>query len=120
MQTAIGNGGGALDAQRGGMRTRFDYLASPQTLSPRYDLKQRAYAPRGAIKEDGCLSRVPYCSLMGFTMCFVGVVLFSMMMLWAFNASVSRIDNEQHGKYSPLIGGTNAQSAQYQRYSMAR
>uniref|UniRef100_A0A915EE66 Uncharacterized protein n=1 Tax=Ditylenchus dipsaci TaxID=166011 RepID=A0A915EE66_9BILA len=30
--------------------------------------------------KDGCLSRVPYSSLMAFVMCFIGVILFSIMM----------------------------------------
>ncbi|KAI1727444.1 myelin proteolipid protein (PLP or lipophilin) domain-containing protein [Ditylenchus destructor] len=41
--------------------------------------------------KDGCLSRVPYSSLMAFVMCFIGVVLFAIMMVWSFNASVEQV-----------------------------
>lgn len=37
-----------------------------------------------------CLSRVPHSSLMAFVMCFIGVILFSIMMVWSFNASVEQ------------------------------
>lgn len=41
--------------------------------------------------KDGCLSRVPYSSLMAFVMCFIGVVLFAIMMVWSFNGSVEQV-----------------------------
>lgn len=37
-----------------------------------------------------CLSRIPHSSLMAFVMCFIGVILFSIMMVWSFNASVEQ------------------------------
>ncbi|VDN30042.1 unnamed protein product [Gongylonema pulchrum] len=36
---------------------------------------------------DECLARVPYASIIAASMCGIGVVLFSLMMAWAFNAS---------------------------------
>lgn len=40
--------------------------------------------------KDGCLSRIPYSSVMAFVMCIVGVILFAIMMIWSFNASVEQ------------------------------
>ncbi|VDN24732.1 unnamed protein product [Gongylonema pulchrum] len=37
---------------------------------------------------DECLARVPYASVIAALMCGIGVVLFSLMMAWAFNASM--------------------------------
>ncbi|KAI6196896.1 hypothetical protein M3Y94_01162100 [Aphelenchoides besseyi] len=40
--------------------------------------------------EDGCLSRVPYSSVIAFVMCFIGVIMFAIMMIFSFNASVEQ------------------------------
>ena len=40
--------------------------------------------------KDGCLSRIPYSSVMAFVMCVVGVIMFAIMMIWSFNASVEQ------------------------------
>uniref|UniRef100_A0AC34QQ47 Tetraspanin n=1 Tax=Panagrolaimus sp. JU765 TaxID=591449 RepID=A0AC34QQ47_9BILA len=40
--------------------------------------------------KDGCLSRIPYSSVMAFVMCIVGVIMFAIMMIWSFNASVEQ------------------------------
>lgn len=39
---------------------------------------------------DGCLARVPYASVMAFVMCVIGVILFAIMMIWSFNASIEQ------------------------------
>lgn len=44
-----------------------------------------------AFPSDGCISRVPYSSLAAFLFCLFGVILFTTMMVWAFNASVEQI-----------------------------
>ncbi|CAD6192011.1 unnamed protein product [Caenorhabditis auriculariae] len=41
-------------------------------------------------KKEGCLHRVPYGSLMATSMCVIGVVLFAVMMSWAFNATAEQ------------------------------
>uniref|UniRef100_A0A7E4VI99 MARVEL domain-containing protein n=1 Tax=Panagrellus redivivus TaxID=6233 RepID=A0A7E4VI99_PANRE len=40
--------------------------------------------------KDGCISRVPYSSVMAFVMCTIGVIMFAIMMIWSFNASVEQ------------------------------
>lgn len=40
--------------------------------------------------DEGCLSRVPYSSVIAFVLCFVGVVMFAIMMVFSFNASVEQ------------------------------
>ncbi|KAJ1359349.1 Nmgp-1p [Parelaphostrongylus tenuis] len=40
--------------------------------------------------KDGCFNRLPYASLMATFLCFIGVVLFSIMMTWGFNATVEQ------------------------------
>ncbi|KAH7718882.1 Myelin proteolipid protein PLP [Aphelenchoides avenae] len=40
--------------------------------------------------KDGFLARVPYFSVMAFAMCCIGVVMFSIMMVWSFNATVEQ------------------------------
>ncbi|PAV74299.1 hypothetical protein WR25_10388 [Diploscapter pachys] len=40
--------------------------------------------------DEGCLGRVPYASLMAFLMCCLGVILFCIMMTWAFNATAEQ------------------------------
>jgi p-aminobenzoyl-glutamate transporter AbgT len=40
--------------------------------------------------DDGCLNRIPYSSVIAFVMCFVGVVMFAIMMVFSFNASVEQ------------------------------
>lgn len=39
---------------------------------------------------DECLSRVPYASIIATSMCGIGVILFTLVMTWAFNASVEQ------------------------------
>lgn len=39
---------------------------------------------------DGCFARVPYASVMAFVMCVIGVILFAIMMVWSFNASIEQ------------------------------
>uniref|UniRef100_A0A915Q4Q2 Uncharacterized protein n=1 Tax=Setaria digitata TaxID=48799 RepID=A0A915Q4Q2_9BILA len=39
---------------------------------------------------DECLSRVPYASIIATSMCGIGVILFALIMTWAFNASVEQ------------------------------
>uniref|UniRef100_A0A0R3S4S7 Neuronal membrane glycoprotein M6-b n=1 Tax=Elaeophora elaphi TaxID=1147741 RepID=A0A0R3S4S7_9BILA len=39
---------------------------------------------------DECLSRVPYASVIATSMCGIGVILFTLVMTWAFNASVEQ------------------------------
>lgn len=38
----------------------------------------------------GCLNRIPYASVIAFVMCFVGVIMFAIMMVFSFNASVEQ------------------------------
>ncbi|CAG9536545.1 unnamed protein product [Cercopithifilaria johnstoni] len=40
---------------------------------------------------DKCLSRVPYASIIATSMCGIGVILFTLVMTWAFNASVEQV-----------------------------
>jgi len=40
--------------------------------------------------DDGCLNRIPYASVIAFVLCFVGVIMFSIMMVFSFNASVEQ------------------------------
>lgn len=40
--------------------------------------------------KDGCLNRLPYASLIATFLCFIGVILFSTMMTWGFNATVEQ------------------------------
>jgi hypothetical protein len=40
--------------------------------------------------KDGCISRVPYASVMAFMMCLIGVILFATMMIWSFNATIEQ------------------------------
>ncbi|VDK25463.1 unnamed protein product [Anisakis simplex] len=44
----------------------------------------------GKKRRDECLLRVPYASIVAALLCDVGVALFSVMMAWAFNASVQQ------------------------------
>lgn len=39
---------------------------------------------------DECLSRIPYASIIATSMCGIGVILFALVMTWAFNASVEQ------------------------------
>lgn len=39
---------------------------------------------------DECLSRVPYASIIATSMCGIGVILFALVMTWAFNASMEQ------------------------------
>uniref|UniRef100_A0A7I4Y8A6 Conserved plasma membrane protein n=1 Tax=Haemonchus contortus TaxID=6289 RepID=A0A7I4Y8A6_HAECO len=39
---------------------------------------------------DGCFNRIPYASLMAALLCFIGVILFSVMMAWGFNATAEQ------------------------------
>ncbi|VDM98088.1 unnamed protein product [Thelazia callipaeda] len=39
---------------------------------------------------DECLSQVPYASVIATLMCGIGVILFALVMAWAFNASVEQ------------------------------
>ncbi|EJW80183.1 hypothetical protein WUBG_08908 [Wuchereria bancrofti] len=39
---------------------------------------------------DECLSRLPYASIIATSMCGIGVILFTLVMTWAFNASVEQ------------------------------
>ncbi|KAI6242695.1 hypothetical protein M3Y99_00175300 [Aphelenchoides fujianensis] len=43
-----------------------------------------------AAMEDGCLNRIPYASVIAFVLCFVGVIMFAIMMIFSFNASVEQ------------------------------
>ncbi|VDM38569.1 unnamed protein product [Toxocara canis] len=45
---------------------------------------------RARKRGDDCLQRVPYASVMAALLCCVGVALFSVMMAWAFTASVEQ------------------------------
>lgn len=49
-----------------------------------YDQKQRDDIG------DECLSRVPYASIIATSMCTIGVILFTLVMTWAFNATVEQ------------------------------
>lgn len=40
--------------------------------------------------KDGCISRIPYSSVMAFVMCLIGVILFATMMVWSFNATIEQ------------------------------
>lgn len=48
-----------------------------------------AYPTKPPTK-DGCFSRIPYSSLIAFVMCIIGVILFSLMVVWSFNATVEQ------------------------------
>lgn len=48
------------------------------------------YPSRRKHTRDDCLARIPYASVMAFVMCAVGVILFAVMMAWAFNASIEQ------------------------------
>uniref|UniRef100_A0A1I7XBN6 MARVEL domain-containing protein n=1 Tax=Heterorhabditis bacteriophora TaxID=37862 RepID=A0A1I7XBN6_HETBA len=42
------------------------------------------------VGHDECFNRIPYASLMATLMCFMGVVLFSVMVTWGFNATAEQ------------------------------
>lgn len=41
-------------------------------------------------EEDDCFHRIPYASLIGSLLCILGVILFAIMMSWAFNATAEQ------------------------------
>lgn len=53
------------------------------------DAKKIEYS--APLPKSGCISRIPYSSMTAFTMCFIGVSLFTFTMIWSFNASVEQI-----------------------------
>ncbi|PIO73447.1 hypothetical protein TELCIR_04589 [Teladorsagia circumcincta] len=46
--------------------------------------------PVKSHSNDGCFNRIPYASLMAALLCFIGVILFSIMMTWGFNATAEQ------------------------------
>lgn len=42
-------------------------------------------------EEDDCFHRIPYASLIGSLLCILGVILFAIMMSWAFNATAEQV-----------------------------
>ncbi|WKX96808.1 hypothetical protein Q1695_012894 [Nippostrongylus brasiliensis] len=46
--------------------------------------------PVKAHPHDGCFHRIPYASLMATLLCFIGVILFSIMMTWGSNATAEQ------------------------------
>ncbi|CAJ0603046.1 unnamed protein product [Cylicocyclus nassatus] len=46
--------------------------------------------PLKSHPNDGCFNRIPYASLIATLLCFIGVILFSVMMTWGFNATVEQ------------------------------
>lgn len=54
-------------------------------------IKPKSFKTARNSENGACLSRIPYSSLMAFVMCFIGVILFSIMMVWSFNASVEQV-----------------------------
>ena len=40
---------------------------------------------------DGFFYRIPYPSLIAFVMCFIGTILFFLMMFWSFNGSIGQV-----------------------------
>jgi uncharacterized BrkB/YihY/UPF0761 family membrane protein len=40
--------------------------------------------------DEGCLNRIPYASVIAFVLCFVGVIMFAIMMVFSFNASIEQ------------------------------
>uniref|UniRef100_A0A0K0G4I7 Neuronal membrane glycoprotein M6-b n=1 Tax=Strongyloides venezuelensis TaxID=75913 RepID=A0A0K0G4I7_STRVS len=47
-------------------------------------------------QKDDCVQRVPYASVMATLTCFIGVIMFSIMMIWSFKASVEQFRRALH------------------------
>uniref|UniRef100_A0A0N5A332 Neuronal membrane glycoprotein M6-b n=1 Tax=Parastrongyloides trichosuri TaxID=131310 RepID=A0A0N5A332_PARTI len=47
-------------------------------------------------QKDGCVQRVPYASIMATVTCFIGVIMFAVMMVWSFKASVEQSRRALH------------------------
>ncbi|CAI5440955.1 unnamed protein product [Caenorhabditis angaria] len=51
-----------------------------------------AAVPRRAIREEeSCFHRLPFGSLIGALLCILGVILFAIMLSWAFNATAEQV-----------------------------
>ncbi|KJH44614.1 myelin proteolipid protein [Dictyocaulus viviparus] len=53
--------------------------------------------------KDGCFNRTPYASLMATFLCFIGVILFAIMMTWGFNATIEQMRRSSELRDIPLL-----------------
>ncbi|KAK6735376.1 hypothetical protein RB195_018531 [Necator americanus] len=70
--------------------------------------RERQPKSTGAISlklrsRDGCFNRIPYASLMATLLCFIGVILFSTMMTWGFNATAEQIRRSLRIQHLPWL-----------------
>ncbi|CAI4230843.1 unnamed protein product [Auanema sp. JU1783] len=68
---------------------RYGDMHSTNGKIPPRSSQPEAIAVKGH-NHDGCLERVPYASLMATVMCGIGVILFSIMIAWGFNATAEQ------------------------------
>lgn len=63
--------------------------------------------------DDGCLNRIPYSSVIAFVMCFVGVIMFAIMMVFSFNATVEQGRRTLDIQNIPWLDKVSCQREQY-------